>query len=461
MSPRFTEVTGGTAATPPEDLIHPEDVGAVMSAWRKAVSTGQPHHVEFRMRVRDGSYRMFLSRAAPRRDETGRIVRWYGFTEDIHDQQLAQAARLQAEERYRLAANATNDAIWDVDLQTDTIHWSDSEGGVFGHGIEGTTSVGWWEEKVHTEDREQVVESFWSALASDQDRWNAEYRFLCGDGAYAEVLDRGFIIRDVSGKAVRAVGAMSDVTKRRHAEAELRRLQAELIHISRVSAMGTMASTLAHELNQPLTAVSSYIGGSLRLLEDGGGSPDRLREALLAAEATALRGGQILRRLRELVARGNVAVRPERLAALVEEACELGFVDQRVLGVTHQVRLDRACPWVVADRIQVQQVLINLIRNAVQAMQESQRKEVAIRSLAKGNMVEISVADSGSGIDPDAREALFSAFRSTKREGMGIGLSISRTIVEAHGGKIWAEDRPGGGAIFRFTLPCAEAPGSD
>jgi C4-dicarboxylate-specific signal transduction histidine kinase len=239
---------------------------------------------------------------------------------------------------------------------------------------------------------------------------------------------------------------------------ELRRLQAELIHVSRLSAMGTMASTLAHELNQPLMAVSSYISGSRRLLSDPEGYPEQAHEALLAAEAAALRAGQILRRLRDFVARGNASVRPEKLDTLIAEACELGFFDQHLLGLSHRVELDRSCDWIAADRIQVQQVLINLFRNAVQAMEGAARKEVMISSApASGGMVEISVSDTGAGIASEVREALFSPFQSSKPDGMGIGLSISRTIVEAHGGKIWAEDRRGG-AVFRFTLPCAEAP---
>ena len=155
---------------------------------------------------------------------------------------------------------------------------------------------------------------------------------------------------------------MMDITERLHAEAELRRLQAELIHISRLSAMGTMASTLAHELNQPLTAISSYIRGSCRLLEESGGASPAL-DALKSAEAGALRAGEIVRRLRELVSRGTVSVKPERLPTLVEEACVLGFVDEQKLGVSHRVELDPAACWIAADRIQVQQVLINLIRH--------------------------------------------------------------------------------------------------
>jgi C4-dicarboxylate-specific signal transduction histidine kinase len=244
----------------------------------------------------------------------------------------------------------------------------------------------------------------------------------------------------------------------RHDAAEMRRLQAELIHVSRLSAMGTMASTLAHELNQPLTAISSYIGGSRHLLSGPSDLHDQARSALSEAENAALRAGEILRRLREMVARGNATVKPEKLDTVVAEACELGFVDQHFLGVVHKVELDPRCLWVAADRIQVQQVLINLIRNAIEAMQDVPNKEVAIASApAPGDMAEISVSDTGAGVAIEVRDALFSPFHSTKNGGMGVGLSISRTIVEAHGGKIWAEDRTNG-ATFRFTLPCADPP---
>jgi C4-dicarboxylate-specific signal transduction histidine kinase len=255
---------------------------------------------------------------------------------------------------------------------------------------------------------------------------------------------------------MRELGSAND--RLRHDAAEMRRLQAELIHVSRLSAMGTMASTLAHELNQPLTAVASFISGSQRLLSGPSDLHDQARAALSEAERAALRAGQILHRLREFVSRGNASVKPEKLPTLVAEACELGFVDQHLRGVTHKVELAPGCDWVAADRIQVQQVLINLFRNAIEAMQDVPRKEVVIASTpAPGDMIEISVSDTGAGIASEACDALFSPFHSTKTGGMGIGLSISRTIVEAHGGKIWAEDSSQG-AVFRFTIPCADPP---
>jgi two-component system, LuxR family, sensor kinase FixL len=365
----------------------------------------------------------------------------------------AYAARLDAEERYRLATRATQDAIWDLDFARDEVRWTEPASGLFGYGsLTAPTPLAWWEEKIHPDDREAASRSLAAAMAGDASHWSARYRFRKADGGYADVHDRGFIIRDAGGTAVRAVGAMADVTDRLRAEAEQRRLEAELAHVSRLSEMGAMASTLAHELNQPLTAVTNYLRGARRLLTEAGGGP--ALEAIGHAEEGAQRAGRIVRRLRDLVEKGHVERRRESLPELIEEASVIGFVDEAARGVSHRFAFDPAARWVEADRVQVQQVLINLIRNAVDAM-EGERREVTIATTPRGDLVEVSVADTGPGIAPELGEALFSPFAGTKEEGMGIGLSISRTIVEAHGGRIWAEPAPGGGALFRFTLPKA------
>ncbi len=460
-SRRYSELTGLPETSLPTDAIHPEDVDAMQAEWARCVAHGTPFSFDYRLRMRDGDYRFYRSRAAPRRDEAGNIVRWYGTSEDIHERRQAQQARIEAEERYQLAARATNDVIWDLNLVTNQIDWSDSASSFFGYDPKGPTPLSWWEERVHPDDRDRVSTSLGRVVRSQRTHWSESYRFRSADGSYVEIFDRGFIIRGPDGVATRAVGAMSDVTDRRHAEAQLQRMQAELIHVSRVSAMGTMASTLAHELNQPLTAVTSYVGGSRRLLQDiQDPTIVKVREALESAEAGAVRAGRIVRGLRELVARGNVSVQAEELSRLVRDASILAFVDAHLLGLSHRTELDPDAHWVDADRIQIQQVLINLIRNAVQAMADQPVREVVISARPVRRMVEISVADTGVGLSAEVLEALFSPFRSTKAEGMGIGLSISRTIVEAHGGKIWAENRPGGGAVFRFTLPRAAPPGS-
>ncbi len=258
-------------------------------------------------------------------------------------------------------------------------------------------------------------------------------------------------------------GFIRDLTEMERAERRLADLQAELSHISRVSAMGSLASALAHELNQPLTAIASYAEGARALLGDDGtpsnDNIDMVREALADASVQAIRAGQIVRRLREFISRGDSEKRVERLRRLVTEAAALALTGTGSSGIDFNIRLDPDADKVLVDRIQIQQVLLNLIRNGVEAMQRSPRQilEVRSRAAARG-MVEVIVSDSGPGLSPDIAAVLFQPFNTSKEKGMGLGLSISRTIVEAHGGRIWAEPSDFGGTAFHFTLSLAEEP---
>jgi two-component system sensor kinase FixL len=249
-------------------------------------------------------------------------------------------------------------------------------------------------------------------------------------------------------------GFIRDLTERQLTEARLQELQSELVHISRLTAMGEMASTLAHELNQPLSAINNYLKGSRRLLEgETGERPDMMRDALEKAAEQAMRAGQIIRRLRDFVSRGESERRVENLTKLLEEASALALVGVKDRGIRVTFQFDPAVELVLADRVQIQQVLLNLIRNAMDAMEATQERDLAISVATAGaGLVRVSVADTGSGIEPEVAEQLFQPFVTTKRQGMGVGLSISRTIVEAHGGRIWVEPNPAGGTIFHFTL---------
>ena len=249
-------------------------------------------------------------------------------------------------------------------------------------------------------------------------------------------------------------GFIRDLTERQKTEARLQELQSELVHISRLTAMGEMASTLAHELNQPLSAISNYLKGSRRILESNTDEQSAtLRDALDKAGDQAMRAGQIIRRLRDFVSRGESERRVESITKLVEEASALALVGVKDCGIKVRFQFDPAVDLVLADRVQVQQVLLNLIRNAMDAMEESVSRDLVIAIKPESrNHVCVSVADTGSGISPDVAEQLFQPFITTKRHGMGVGLSISRTIVEAHGGRIWVEPNPQGGTIFNFTL---------
>jgi len=252
-------------------------------------------------------------------------------------------------------------------------------------------------------------------------------------------------------------GFVRDLTERQEAQKRLHELQSELAHMSRFTAMGEMASTLAHELNQPLTAVASYLNGCRRLLERGAADEALLREGIERAAEQALRAGQIIRRLREFVSRGETERRPENLPKLVEEASALALVGAGETGVRVTYAFSPDCPAVVADKVQIQQVLLNLIRNALEAMHGASRRELVI-STTPGHeqQVRVAVADTGPGIAPEVAEQLFRPFVSTKAQGMGVGLSVSRTIIEAHGGRLWAETNAEGGTVFAFTLPAPE-----
>jgi two-component system, LuxR family, sensor kinase FixL len=250
-------------------------------------------------------------------------------------------------------------------------------------------------------------------------------------------------------------GFIRDLTESQKTEARLQELQSELVHVSRLTAMGEMASALAHELNQPLSAIANYMKGSRRLLQDSSGEHVTiLREAMDKAGEQALRAGQVIRRLRDFVARGESERRVEDVKKLVEEASALALVGVRDKGVHVRFEFDPRIDFVLADKVQIQQVLLNLMRNAIDAMEDSQRRELTVSTrLAPEDMVEISVTDTGTGISPEIAAQLFQPFVTSKRQGMGVGLSISRTIVEAHGGSIAPRPNPEGGTVFSFTLP--------
>jgi two-component system sensor kinase FixL len=252
-------------------------------------------------------------------------------------------------------------------------------------------------------------------------------------------------------------GFIRDITQRQASEARLQELQSELVHVSRLTAMGQMASALAHELNQPLLAIVGYMKGSRRLLESGAEDHSNLlRDALDKAGDQALRAGQIIRRLREFVGRGDSERRIESVKKLIEEASALALVGTKDRGVRVRFQFDPVIDLVLVDKVQIQQVLLNLMRNAVEAMDAVQRRELTISTVAdEDDMVAVSVTDTRPGIAPELMSQLFQPFVTNKRHGMGVGLSICRTIVEAHGGQIVVEPNPAGGTIFRFTLRTA------
>ena len=251
-------------------------------------------------------------------------------------------------------------------------------------------------------------------------------------------------------------GFIRDLTERRSQERRMQELQSELVHVSRLTAMGEMASSLAHELNQPLAAITSYLRGASTLLKAEKVDTARVREAMDRSAEQALRAGDIIKRLREFVAKGETDHSIEDSATLLEEAAALALVGAREQGVRVSLRCDHGLPAILVDKIQIQQVALNLIRNAIEAMETANRRELTIGVTRQDDFAFFTVADTGSGIAPEIAKHLFQPFVTSKASGMGVGLSICRTIIEAHGGRIAARPNDGGGTVFEFTLPFAE-----
>jgi two-component system sensor kinase FixL len=257
-------------------------------------------------------------------------------------------------------------------------------------------------------------------------------------------------------------GFIRDLTEREESEARLQKIQSELARLARVNELGEMASTLAHELNQPLAAIANYTQGCVRFLDDlDDAAAERLREPLEETAKQSLRAGGIIRHLREFVTRGETEMRLETMRTLIEEAGALALVGSREQGVRTVFEFAPKGADILVDRVQIQQVLINLMRNAMEAMRESERRELVVRTITEGGDVVVEVADTGPGISDEVAARLFQPFVTSKVGGMGIGLSISKRIIEAHGGQISVSRNQSGGATFRFSLPLAGQEVSD
>ena len=254
------------------------------------------------------------------------------------------------------------------------------------------------------------------------------------------------------------VGIIHDLTDRERAESRLRELQSELRHVSRLSDMGELASALAHELNQPLTAVTNYVKAAMRTLGqiDGQYGPVVQAKELMgkAAEQT-LRAGHIVRRLRDFISKGETPRKIEDLNTVVEEALALALVGVADTGITVRKNLQSDLPPLLIDKIQIQQVVLNLVRNSVEALRDVSERALFVSTGfdKEGYVATVEVSDTGTGLAPEVVSQLFQPFVTTKKDGMGIGLSICRSIIESHGGRLWAEPRVGGGVSFHFRLP--------
>ena len=407
-------------------------------------------------RLRKGGAR-FLAEVtiSPVRDETGEIVGFGQVVRDTTEEDLRLQQIEASAAHLRSILETVPDAMITIDEFGIIESFSAAAERLFGYRADEVIG-------------QNVSITMTEGDASHHDEYLAHYR-ATGErrimGAMRRVLGRRkdgstfpheLYVSEANGGGRRIfTGFVRDLTAREAAETKLKELQSELLHISRVSAVETMATSLAHELNQPLTAIANYTQASAAIMARGDEHAlELVREALEEAGREAIRAGAIIHRLRDFLARGELErtiVSPYDLAV---QARELGAAGGRARGIECRIEFSEEMAPVLVDRIQIQQVLLNLIRNAIEAMDET--GEVAIGASYAGGMMRFSVIDNGSGIQTGQEEAQFEPFFSTKEAGMGLGLAICRTIVEAHGGRIWCEQAPGGGAAFYFTVPVAE-----
>jgi len=316
---------------------------------------------------------------------------------------------------------------------------------------------------VTEESRRRAVEEYLPILMSKGVCLNLEYVFVKKNGETVDALFSAVMERDTDGEFVRSLAVIIDISDQKRAAARVRQLQRELNHVSRLSTMGEMATGLAHELNQPLTAMMNYVRASRRLLDGAAGNgSDKTYEYMDKAIVQADRAGQIIHRLREFVRTGEGDRRLEDLNTVVQEAGALALTDTAEMHISVEYDMADPLPSVLIDKIQIQQVVFNLVRNAVEALAETDQRDLMIRTVRSADdALEVEVSDNGPGLPAKVSEQLFQPFVTTKAKGMGIGLSICRSIIDAHGGRLWATPRPNGGTTFHFTVPVAGADEAD
>jgi two-component system sensor kinase FixL len=414
-------------------------------------------YVEDTVLTRDGEQKLIAWRTTVVRDERGETVGTLSSGEDVTERRRAETQLLKSESLLRAAQAIANLGNYEVQLPGGTSHWSDQMFRIVGLDpaegpIEPDEFVA---QLVHPDDRERVLRE-WQRAIGETGRFDVEYRLLRPDGTVRDVHSLAQVTTGPDGESLVVTGTMHDISERKRSEEETRQTQEKLTHVSRLSTMGEMATGLAHEINQPLTAIATYAQAGLRMMNaPGGADHDDITEALKQITNQALRAGEVIKRLRAFVK--NRATRTEvlDLNSLIEDVQVLAESDARSNDVRLTLDLAPSVPPVSADPVQIQQVLLNLIRNAIDALNESPgaTREIVVSTRNEPDAVEVAVVDRGPGIAPQVADNLFNPFYTTKATGTGLGLAISRSIIRAHLGKLAHRPTPGGGTTFYFTLP--------
>lgn len=435
------------------DMVHPDDFEGTLNYFREFMALGRESRFETRIRRFDGIYRWFQVRNDPLRDADGHIIRWYGLLTDIDDRRRAEDELRRSEaslvEGERLSAVGSF-SWW---LDKDEVRFSDQLHRIFEFEQGSPVAIARIIAAVHPDDRPQLITK--QALARGGfDDLDYDIRLLMPDGRIKYLRTVARMIEHPSA-GVECLGTIQDITERRLADESLAQLRTELAHVSRVSTLGAMTASIAHEVNQPLAGIVTNASTSLRMLASDPPNISGAQETARRTLRDAKRATDVISRLRALLAKRETSIEPVDLNEASREVIALSQRGLQDGGAALQLELPDDIPPVEGDRIQLQQVILNLVLNAIEAMVEinDRPRQLIIRTArAHQEGVVLSVQDTGPGIDPANVERVFEPFHTTKTNGLGIGLSICRTIVEAYGGKLWATPAVPHGAIFQFTL---------
>jgi len=454
--PSKTDMYGGEW----RPIIHPEDLPGFMDRWKSTLASGKPDEHEARVRRFDGVYRWHLFRVVPLCDETGKPVKWYVSAFDIEDRKRAEEA-LRRSESYLAEAQrltCTGSWAWNVAGRR-SVYWSQENYRLFGFDPEGgIPSDEAFYQRVHPEDRDRVRREVFLERPEEGSHFDVVFRIVLPGGEIKYVRSTGHPVRNLSGNLLEYVGTSIDVTERKRAEEALealRQAQADLARVSRVTTMGELTASLAHEVNQPIAAASTNANTCLRWLAGDTPNVEEARAAAMRIVKDGKRAGEIISRIRQLFKKGTSQRELVDVNEIIQEMIVLlrGETTRYNILVGTDVAAD--LPQVIGDRVQLQQVLMNLMINGIEAMKDSDgTRELTIKSEpAETDRVLVSVNDTGAGLPLQQADQIFTAFFTTKPHGTGMGLSISRSIVESHGGRLWAANNSPRGASFCFALP--------
>ena len=439
-------------------LLHPDDQDGSRKVWSQCLRTGEAGEVSFRVRNAQGGYRWFLTRAEPLRASDGTLLLWVGVNLDIEELKCAEQALRESEAKFRDYAETASDWFWEIDPDYKFTQLTEN---AFGSNAANRIGLACWD---HALDRETEPEKWRlvsAALDARQPFRDFVYCALGGDGAPMSVRSSGKPVFDANGRFLGYRGTGSDVTATMRALEEherLRQLESDLAHMNRLSMMGELAASLAHEIAQPVGSARNNARAALNFLDKHPPDLREVMEALTCVVGDAGRAGAIIDRIRAYIKKAPPKSDRFDLNQAINEVVALARSEIGKNGVSVHTRLTERMAPVSGDRVQLQQVLLNLILNAIEAMSgfgDGPRDLTITSEQSRTSGFLVTVRDSGPGIDPERLERVFDAFYTTKSSGVGMGLSICRSIVSAHGGQLWAERNTPRGAAFQFTLPNA------